>query len=416
MVLLIAFFLVIIFFVKSLNIQPNKTGPTTMNMTKSTNVYSNPVWEILRNEKPHRFVYAPNFWQWFTHRLNHNQVPEEIKHCKSQLDVIQYLNLDVFSRNIYSDPYEYWFGGLSEEMFDGVEKQENSYRDGKDIIRKKIYNTKSGQLTERLRYVMNESTLVTEKHLIDDYKNQLTEFKEFIQARSWRFDAKKYKEIQNSVKNSGVVIAGELCSPLKMLHFCVGLIDTTYLLIDYEKKALELMQIHEKRQLELLKQMLQAGVKVVMSMDNLDASFHPPVYVEKYSASFYEKASALAHQYKSRFLIHACGQQKANLPLISSLGVDGLEGLVYPPLGDIEMEEALKMTHDRFIITGGISAHETRNLSEKKEIFEYIKRLFERVRPYSNRFILSASCNTSIDTSWDTIKHFRDAWSEYNTL
>ncbi|MBD3384645.1 hypothetical protein GF407_06925 [candidate division KSB1 bacterium] len=386
-----------------------------MDTTNSTKTPTSPVWAILRNEKPHRFVYAPNYWQWFTHRLNHNNVPKEIKHCKTQLDVIQYLNLDVFSRNIYSDPYKYWFGGLSAEIFDGVESREMSHQDGKDISREKIYNTKNGRLTERLRYVMNESTLVTEKYLIDDYKNQLAAFKEFIQARSWRFDAEKYKTIQNSVENRGVVIAGELCSPLKMLHFYVGLIDTTYLLVDFEKKALELMQIHEEQQLELLKQMLQAGVKVVMSMDNLDASFHPPDYVEKYSASFYEKASALAHQYKSRFFIHACGQQKANLSLISSLGVDGLEGLVYPPLGDIEMEEALKMTHDRFIITGGISAHETRNLTEKKEIFDYVKNLFDRVRPYSNRFIFSASCNTAIDTSWETIKHFRDAWSEYNS-
>ncbi len=387
-----------------------------MNTRDPIRTQINPVQSIIRNEKPHRFVYAPNYWQWFTHRLNHDSVPEEIKHCKSQLDVIQYLNLDVFSRNIYSDPYEYWFGGLSEEMFDGVEKQENSYRDGKDIIKEKTYNTKSGRLTERLRYVMNESTLVTENHLVDDYKNQMKLFKEFIKARSWSFDAEKYKKIQNSVKDRGVVIAGEFCSPLKMLHLCLGLIDTTYLLVDYEEKAIELMRIHEQRQLELLEQMLKAGVKVVMSMDNLDASFHPPAYVEKYSASFYEKASALAHQYNSRFLIHACGQQRANLARISSLGVDGLEGLVYPPLGDIEMEEALKLTHDRFIITGGISAHETRNLTEKKEIFDYVRNLFERVQPYSNRFVFSASCNTAIDTSWDTIKHFRDAWSEYNVL
>ncbi len=387
-----------------------------MNTTNSTKTHTSPVRAILRNEKPHRFVYAPNFWQWFTHRLNHNSVPQEIKHCKTQLDVIRYLNLDVFSRNIYSDPYEYWFGGLSEEIFDSVKKQEISYRDGKDIIREKRYITKSGLVSERLRYVMSESTLVTENFLIDDYQNQLKIFKEFIEGRSWVFDSEKFQKIQNSVKDRGVVIAGELFSPLKMLHFYVGLADTTYLLVDHEEQALELMQIHEQRQLELLRQMLKAGVKVVMSMDNLDASFHPPAYVEKYSASFYEKASALAHQYNSRFLIHACGQQRANLARISSLGVDGLEGLVYPPLGDIEMEEALKITHDRFIITGGISAHETRNLTEKKQIFDYIKTLFERVRPYSNRFILSASCNTAIDTPWQTIKHFRDAWSEYNTL
>ena len=44
-----------------------------------------------------------------------------------------------------------------------------------------------------------------------------------------------------------------------------------------------------------------------------------------------------------------------NLKLISSLGVDGLEGVAYPPLGDVELDEVMKSTTDRFIITGGIS-------------------------------------------------------------
>jgi uroporphyrinogen-III decarboxylase len=187
-------------------------------------------------------------------------------------------------------------------------------------------------------------------------------------------------------------------------------------LIDHEELALELLYQHEQKQLDILQQMLESGVEVGMAMDNLDASFHPPYYVEKYSASFYEKASSLCHKYKSKFFIHACGKQKVNLKLISSLGVDGLEGVAYPPLGDVELDEAFQMTHDTFIITGGISAHETENLTNRQQVFEYVKKLFECIKPYANRFMFSASCNTPINTSWETIKHFRDAWLEYGEL
>jgi uroporphyrinogen-III decarboxylase len=158
------------------------------------------------------------------------------------------------------------------------------------------------------------------------------------------------------------------------------------------------------------------GVKAIMAMDNLDTMFHPPEYVENYSASFYEKASALCNEKGARLFIHACGNQKENLKLISSLNVGGLEGVAFPPLGNVELAEAMEMTSDKFIITGGISAMETRNLRTAKEINSYVKELFTALLPYKNRFIFSASCNTSIDTPWNTIKHFRDAWLEYKDL
>jgi uroporphyrinogen-III decarboxylase len=138
--------------------------------------------------------------------------------------------------------------------------------------------------------------------------------------------------------------------------------------------------------------------------------FHPPDYVKEYSSSYYKKASRICHSHGAKFFIHACGQQKANLELISSYNVDGLEGVSSPPLGDVSLDEAMRITRDDFIITGGISAIETRDLITKEEIFNYVEALFRQLLPYKNRFVFSSSCNTSIDTSWETIKHFRDAW------
>jgi uroporphyrinogen-III decarboxylase len=177
--------------------------------------------------------------------------------------------------------------------------------------------------------------------------------------------------------------------------------------------ARRIMDLHENAQLDLVRQTASGGVKVIMSMDNLDTMFQPPEYVEAYSASFYEKASAICHEHGAKFFIHACGGQKSNLKLINSLNVDGLEGVAFPPLGDVELDEAMRMTSDNFIITGGISAFETKDLKTKKEVFTYVENLFTRLKPYKNRFIFSSSCNTAIDASWETIKNFRDAWLEY---
>jgi hypothetical protein len=368
--------------------------------------------KILNREDPGRFVYAPNYWQWFTHRQNHNTLPADLKKCESQLECINHMGLDVFSRNIYSNPYEYWFGGLHNKIFDGVDVSRESVPRGADTITTVKYKMPGGVLEERFRYIHQESTLVQEKFLIDDSGSQLDLFEELLSRTTCRFLSNRYMKINREVGDKGLPIAGEFCSPLKMLHLCLGPVETTYLLMDNEERARKLMQYHESCQLKLLREMMIYNVPVVMSMDNLDTMFHPPRYVEEYSASFYEKASALCHEYDSRFFIHACGQQRANLKLISSLGVDGLEGVAYPPLGDVELDEAMELTGDRFIITGGISAAETTSLKTEDQVYTYMENLLDRMKPYRNRFILSASCNTAIETSWEVIETFRRAWKD----
>ena len=364
------------------------------------------VSDILNCRRPERIVYAPNYWQWFAHHRNHGLLPPEIAHCRGQLELIQELGLDVFSRNIYCDEQRGWWGGLCEETWNGSVRE---WFEGRDRIIERTY----GKLTERLRYVFQESTLVQEKFAVDDFAKQLDDLEALLTSRRWHFVPERYAAIQSRVGDDGVVVAGELTSPLKMLYVLLGPQDATYCLMDYPERMKELMALHEAAQLDLVRQMARSGVRVMMAMDNLDSAFHPPHYVERYSASFYEKASQICHVYGSRFFIHACGRQRDNLSLIASLGVDGLEGVAFPTLGDVELDEALRLSGDRMIVTGGIGAQEFERLHTREQVFAYVKELFCRMQPYAHRFMLSASCNTPYTAPWQTIVWFRDAWREY---
>jgi hypothetical protein len=368
---------------------------------------------ILRREDPGRMVYAPNYWQWFFHHLNHGRLPAELAGCQNHLDMYRALGLDVFSRNVYCYQRRCWFGGLSAEQFDAGEcLQTEAEQTNGDLVIERTYRLPSGNLTERQRYVAAESTLVQEKFLVDDYGTQLSIFEEFVANRRWSFDAARWKYWVERVGERGMPIAGELFSPLKLLHLALGPVNTTYLLTDEPERTKALLEIHEMAQLDLIRQMAEAGVSAMMAMDNLDSVFHTPEYLENFSASFYEKASALCHKHGSTFFIHACGRQKANLNRIVSYGVDGLEGVASAPLGDVELDEALAETGDRFIITGGISAMDIQHLPSRQAVFDYVGRLFERLRPYRHRFVFASSCNTAISTSWETLVDFRDAWRE----
>jgi hypothetical protein len=368
---------------------------------------------ILRREDPGRVVYAPNYWQWFSHQKRHGLLPEPLAGCNDQLDMLNELGVQVFSRNIYCDQRRCWFGGLSSEDASALkcETQESEQTNG-DLHIERTYHLPSGSLTERQRYVSRDSTLVQEKFLIDDYDEQVTLLEELVERRRWTFNPERWRQWTARTGDRGIICAGELFSPLKLLHLVMGPENTTYFLVDEPDRAKAILKAHEDAQLDLVRQMAAAGVPSMMAMDNLDSVFHTPQYIEQYSASFYQNASSICHEHGSTFFIHACGSQKENLGRISSYGVDGLEGVAYPPLGNIELDQAFEATGDRFIITGGISAMETRNLKSRQAVFDYVGDLFDRLRPYRHRFILAASCNTAINAPWETLLHFRDAWQE----
>ena len=368
---------------------------------------------ILGRNSAGRVVYAPNYWQWFTHHAHHGSLPPELGHVEDQLGLIRHLGLDVFSRNIYCDPTQGWFGGLAEEVWDGIEVEVRRRCEGQDVITEKTYRTKNGILTERLRYVFSESTLVQEKFLLDDYNTQLDAFEELVHARCWRFNTERFEQWRCAVGDNGIVNAGELFSPLKLVQMTAGASDAVFLLEDQPERCRDWLAAHEAAQLDLVRQMIEAGVQAMISMDNLDAAFHPPAYLEEWSASFYEKASSQCRAGGAAFFIHACGRQRVLLPIVASLGVDGLEGVAFPPMGDVALDEAFRLAGDRLIITGGISAHETERFETRDEVRWYLENLLGRLNPNFHRFMLSASCNTSIRTPWKVLVWFRDAWREF---
>ncbi len=339
---------------------------------------SNPVKQVLRRQRPERFVYAPNLWQWFAHQRNHGLLPDEIARCATQADVIRHLGLDFFSRNVYCDQRTCWYGGLAEIHWDGIEYLERAAWEGPDRVFTRTYRTRRGDLTETLRYVHEQSTLVQEKYLVDDYRSQLDALAELLAARRLTFATARYRRELARLPPGAVICAGELCSPLKMMHLVMNPVETVYCLLDQPERSAELMQLHQQSQLELARQIAAAGVPAVMSMDNLDTMFHPPHYVEAHAASFYERASRVCHEHGSTFFIHACGNQRGNLPLIASLGVDGLEGVAFPPLGDVELDEAMRLSGDRFLITGGIMATQFEQFDTRQKVFAYVRALLDR--------------------------------------
>lgn len=83
---------------------------------------------------------------------------------------------------------------------------------------------------------------------------------------------------------------------------------------------------------------------------------------------------------------------------------------MFPSMGNVSLRESLEETHDRFMITGGISATEIETLKTEKAVFNYIETLFTELKPYRHHFVLAPSCNTPINATFDQMLWSRQAW------
>ncbi|MFC1544965.1 uroporphyrinogen decarboxylase family protein, partial [Gemmatimonadota bacterium] len=373
-----------------------------MQMTPQQNILA-----VLECRRPERAVFAPNIWQWFEYHKLHGKLHPEIDDCRTQLEVLRRLGADVFSRNLLTPVRTQWIGGHSTVRYRDVEVSETE--DGE--YRTVTYKTSRGELREKFRFEHEGCTLIQDEFLFKDFATEYPAWKALFEDRELVFDRRSFLELESEVADSGVVMVGETTCPLKQLHMAARADNAIYLLFDHEAEMTELMEIYAAGALKLIGEVVAAGARAVCSMDNLDSLFYSPEMFDKYCADFYRRAADICHAGGAVFFSHACGRQREIMSRVIACGLDGLEGIAFPPLGDIELHEA-RAAGERFIAEGGLSAVQLEGEITQQQADSYVKTLFEKLRPFE-RFVFSMSCNTSILTSWDTLRRYRDAWLKY---
>ncbi len=279
---------------------------------------------LLSGHEPDRIIYSPNIWQWFNHHKTHDTLPKVLQGCETLLDAHLRMGEDCFSRNLATNHTDAWYGGFTTVRFEGVKVE--TVRDG--FLKKVIYHTRAGVLTEEFVFEYSSTTLVQTKFLLDEPHRQLAAFKELVTSKHLDFNKQKWDHFEAQIGSIGMNIFGDWCNPLKLFHFAANPTNTVYLLMDYPNETQEIMEIHTQRCLESVQQAIAGGIKVMMTMDNLDSMFYPPPYFEKYCAPFFRKVADMCHSHNIKIMSHACGQiRELLLPCIET-GLDGLEGMI----------------------------------------------------------------------------------------
>lgn len=382
--------------------------------------------------RPADFVpFAPNIYLWFYYHRYHGTLPDALGAAAHPFDVLRQLDADILARwdtqwavkEVYNaGEYRSEFvdqGGLLPSALEpGVPTTTsfNIYPPGTNEHRRSFL-TPYGKLSQVWSFTAESAADFEAKYWWTDW-DQYAAVRFMVEAREYVFDPELFLHWVRRVGDDGVVMCHVTQSPLKMLHWLAGPQNATFFMMDHPEETKALGAIHEEKALRLLEQVVDMPeAEIFFSGDNLDSMFYPPRFYRDYCDSFFTQAAEIIHRRGKRFVVHACGRNSKLLPLVGASGVDCLEGITPPPLGDVLLGDARRLSgKPDFTVNGGMdSPHlEVREDSEAA-LHAYTRELFASMGD-KRHFIYASSCMTSPLTPWENLIYLRDAAREHGRL
>ena len=218
--------------------------------------------------------------------------------------------------------------------------------------------------------------------------------------------------IDEKVKNK-YSIHGEVTSPFDYLLDLLG----------YEKALLALLLEPDKCKL-ILQRFTDGLIRLLEGMctKNIDAvkisspfagmGFISPEQYLEFEQPFIKQLAEKISGYGKFSYIHTCGHIDDRLEYMKATGINGLECLDPPPIGNVSLFDAFKRIGSDLFIKGNIDPVNTLYGGSKDSITsDIIERL--KIGMKNPGFILSSACSIAPKTSTENIQILYDLIEEY---
>ena len=239
-------------------------------------------------------------------------------------------------------------------------------------------------------------------------------FKAF-QASKGTFDYKTVEEIPEHVfglidrviEKAGdeYSVHGEVRAPMDHFLNILGMEDGLMALLDDPDKSLRLMETCTRWSIALAVAQLRRGAHAIkISSPFVGGGF---LRAEMYGEVVlpFEKRIAEAVKAEGGFVYtHTCGAIGDRLDLIMQCGVSGIECLDPPPLGDVDLDEAVGELNGKIFIKGNIDPVNTLLRGDRETINRDVSAILGAAGHQMAGFILSSACSVAPPTPPDNIK------------
>lgn len=240
-------------------------------------------------------------------------------------------------------------------------------------------------------------------------------FKAF-QASKATFDCKTAEEIPENVfglidrviaaAGADYSVHGEVRAPMDHFLNLLGMEDGLMALIDDPDKSAQLMETCTKWSVALAVAQVRRGAHAIkISSPFVGGGFLRSEMYEEVVLPFEKKIAEAVREEGAFVYTHTCGAIGDRLDLLVDCGVSGIECLDPPPLGDVDLTEAVEELNGRIFIKGNIDPVNTLLRGDQETIDRDVGGILEAAGHEMAGFILSSACSVAPPTPPDNIKH-----------
>ena len=188
------------------------------------------------------------------------------------------------------------------------------------------------------------------------------------------------------------------------------------LLLYYDDRDLlkELVRLFNSTTQAIMKRALEAGAEVIFDAwynCSMSVGWSPAHFQEVFLPHIRENAD-LAHSHGAIYHYYDDGKMDKTLELLADAGVDIVETLSPPPMGDVDLRSAKARVGDRVCLKGNVDQVNVILPQTPEEIRESVRETI-RIGAPGGGYILSTADSIRPETPWENVVAFFDAAKEF---
>ncbi len=221
----------------------------------------------------------------------------------------------------------------------------------------------------------------------------------------------KFRCIENIVSSSGneFSIHGEITSPFDYFLDFSGHQEGLFALIAEPDKAQKSLDHFTTLLEKLAEEMCKTGIDAIkISSPFAGSGFISPEFYGEFVAPYDGRLARAIRTKGVHAYIHTCGAIGDRLSMMFDLGASGIECLDPPPLGNVELETAMRIANRRGFIKGNIDSVNILSNGTEEEILADARTRLDIGKKYGG-FILSTACSIAPMVKRESIVLLREA-------
>ncbi len=176
----------------------------------------------------------------------------------------------------------------------------------------------------------------------------------------FEFDPQTYHETDRRTGDAGIVLL-RLDHAMYGLQRLIGSENFALWSFEAEPLMLEAMQVFAERIRDHARTILATGLRPIFGWIGPELAIPPLMSVDHFRRYVFDLDKPLIdllHDAGSRVWVHCHGKMSPVIELFADMGVDVLNPVEPPPMGDVTLNEAFSMVEDRMALEGNIETHD----------------------------------------------------------